>query len=445
MNEIVGIRREDKNEWERRVPIIPEHIRAIKEKHKLDFYVQPFERRAFLDDEFREAGAQITDDLSQAKVIFAVKEIPTRLIIPQKTYLFFSHTIKGQSYNMPLLQRMLETKSTLIDYERIADADGRRLVFFGRFAGLAGMIDALYGLGQRLRWHGYITPFIEVKPAYEYNDLEEAKSKLNELRRFIHKQGLPKEFAPYIFGFAGYGNVSQGAQEILDILPVEEIRPEQVPEILQGKDNKTLYKIVYKELDLVAPNEGSFDLQEYYHHPHNYHSIFEKNLSYLSVLINAIYWDNRYPRLLTKKWLHENQSQHRIELIYDISCDINGAIEITDRITVPSNPAYVYNPADESVQDGFSGKGVVNMAVDNLPTELPRDASVSFSQSLLPFIPQIMAADYSKSFEKLNLPSEIKRAVISHQGELTPEYLYLHEFLKNFTLQQKLPNEIGIL
>ncbi|HDR04937.1 MAG TPA: hypothetical protein ENN84_06795, partial [Candidatus Marinimicrobia bacterium] len=241
MNEIVGIRREDKNEWERRVPIIPEHIRTIKEKYAIDFYVQPFERRAFLDDEFREAGAQITENFSRAKVIFAVKEIPTRLIIPQKTYLFFSHTVKGQSYNMPLLQRMLETSSTLIDYERIADTEGRRLVFFGRFAGLAGMIDALYGLGQRLRWHGYISPFIEVKPSYEYKDLEEAKSKLRELRRFINTQGLPRAYAPYIFGFAGYGNVSLGAQEILDILPVQTITPEQLPEISKSKDNKILY------------------------------------------------------------------------------------------------------------------------------------------------------------------------------------------------------------
>jgi saccharopine dehydrogenase (NAD+, L-lysine forming) len=445
MNEIVGIRREDKNEWERRVPIIPEHIRALKSKHALDFYVQPFERRAFLDDEFREAGAQITEDLSQAKVIFAVKEIPTRLIIPQKTYLFFSHTVKGQSYNMPLLQRMLETNSTLIDYERIADGDGRRLVFFGRFAGLAGMIDALYGLGQRLRWHGYITPFIEVRPSYEYDDLDDAKNKLQELRRFIEKQGLPKEHAPYIFGFAGYGNVSQGAQEILDILPVKTIRPDQMAEIMQTKDHKTLYKVVFKENDLVTPNESSFDLQEYYHHPEKYHSIFENHLPYLSVLINAIYWDNRYPRLLTKKWLQENHNNLRLDLVYDISCDINGAIEITDRITVPNNPAYVYNPADETVRDGFTGKGVVNMAVDNLPTELPRDASVSFSQSLLPFIPQIMTADYSASFKKLALPPEIKKAVITHQGDLTPEYKYLEEFLKNFTQEQKLPNEIGLL
>jgi saccharopine dehydrogenase (NAD+, L-lysine-forming) len=152
MPHIIGIRREDKNRWERRVPLVPADLGRLVREEGLEFVVQPSSIRTYKDEHFTGVGCRVEEDLSPAKVVFAVKEIPLDLLEPETAYVFFSHVIKGQSYNMPLLQRLLDLRCTLIDYEKIADDRGRRLVFFGRQAGQAGMIETLYALDRRLRW-----------------------------------------------------------------------------------------------------------------------------------------------------------------------------------------------------------------------------------------------------------------------------------------------------
>ena len=431
MKRLVGIRREDKNIWERRVPLTPEHVKILREKENIDFIVQPFERRAFSDDEYRAAGAKVDENIGEAPFIFAVKEIPVKLLEPEKVYMYFSHTIKGQDYNMPMLQKLLDLKATLIDYETIKDDKGRRLVFFGRFAGIAGMIDALHAFGKRLQYFGYDTPFLHVKMSYEYGEVALAKKDLQKLASELNEADLPDEFAPYIFGFSGYGNVSRGAQEIFDLLPAKEIQPDEIAEIVKRKE-KGLFKVVFKEEHLVKPKDENqpFELNDYYAHPEKYEPIFEKYLVNLSVLVNAVYWDARYPRLVTKKFLKENFDKMRLVLIQDISCDIDGGVEITYKATEPDVPGYVYNPETDEFVDGFEGKGVLNLAVDNLPTEIAKDSSVAFGEALLPFVPGIVNADYEKSFAEIDLPPEIKRAVIVYKGELTPDYEYLKDYLK---------------
>ncbi len=434
MRKLVGIRREDKNIWERRVPLTPEHVKVLREKENINFIVQPFERRAFSDDEFRAAGATVDEEINRAPFIFAVKEIPVKLLQPEKVYMYFSHTIKGQDYNMPMLQKLLDLKATLIDYEAIKDENGRRLVFFGRFAGIAGMIDALHAFGKRLQYFGYDTSFLHVKMSYEYGEVALAKKDLQKLADELANADLPDEFAPYIFGFSGYGNVSQGAQEIFDLLPAKEIAPEEIAGITERKE-KGLFKVVFKEEDLVEPKDknASFVLQDYYAHPEKYAPKFEKYLINLSVLVNAVYWDARYPRLVTKKILKENFDKMRLILIQDISCDINGGVEITYKATEPDVPGFVYNPETDEYTDGFEGKGVLNLAVDNLPTEIAKDSSVAFGDALMPFVPGIVNADYDLPFAEINLPPEIKRAVIVYKGELTPDYEYLQEYLNQLT------------
>jgi len=150
----IGIRREDKNRWERRVPLIPKHVKELIESHGIDVTLQPSSIRIFSDEEYLQAGAKIQEDLSACHIIFAVKEIPADFFQPGKTYVFFSHTIKGQKKNMPMLKRMMELGCNLIDYEKVIDEKGRRLIFFGRHAGLAGMIDTLWALERRLTWEG---------------------------------------------------------------------------------------------------------------------------------------------------------------------------------------------------------------------------------------------------------------------------------------------------
>ena len=177
-------------------------------------------------------------------------------------------------------------------------------------------------------------------------------------------------------------------------------------------------------------SEKKFDLQEYYNHPNLYRSIFQQYINRMTIIMNCIYWDEKYPRLITKKFLEENYTgQLKLQVVGDISVDINGAIEFTEKSTPPDNPVFVYNPVKDDIIDGYNGNGVVVMAVDNLPCELPRESSKEFSNSLWHFIPGIVKADFSQNFESLLLPPEIKKAVILHHGKLTPDYQYINKFL----------------
>jgi saccharopine dehydrogenase (NAD+, L-lysine-forming) len=235
---------------------------------------------------------------------------------------------------------------------------------------------------------------------------------------------------------AGYGNVSRGAQEMLDLLPVIEIEPEEVAAIATGQEysRRHIYKAVFKEWHMVEPASpgGTFELQDYYKHPEKYRGTFEQYVPHLTVLVNAIYWTQAYPRLVTKAYLKKlfgPETRPRLRVIGDISCDVEGAVECTVKPTEPGEPIYVYNPLDGQVVDGHEGAGVVVMAVEILPSELPREASTDFSRVLKPFIPAMARCDLTAPFEQCNLPPEIKRAVIVYQGCLTPDYQYIQEFL----------------
>jgi alpha-aminoadipic semialdehyde synthase len=252
----------------------------------------------------------------------------------------------------------------------------------------------------------------------------------------IKTEGLPQQLAPLIIGVAGYGNVSRGAQEVLDLLPAIELEPEEVATVAVGGSysRNHVYKAVYKEWHMVEPAaaEGVFELQDYYDQPERYRGVFEQYLPYLTVLVNAIFWTERYPRLVTKAYLRElfgAGARPRLRVIGDISCDVEGAVECTVKCTEPGNPVYVYDPSTGDATDGHEGAGVVIMAVDILPSELPREASTDFSRILKPFIPAIAQCDYSVPWEQCDLPPEIKRAVIAYQGRLTPEYQYIEGYL----------------
>ena len=430
MKKCIGIRREDKNIWERRVPLSPEHVRNLKSNFGIETILQPFPKRAFSELDYKAAGASINEDVSECPVVFAVKEIPIDFLLENKTYVFFSHTIKGQEYNMPLLQKLIDLKCTLIDYECIKDNSGRRLVFFGVYAGIAGMIETLHGMGIKYKNLGYDTPFLKVKQAYEYKDISEAKNEIAAIGKEISEKGLPKELAPFTIGFTGYGNVSRGAQSIFDLLPHKEISVEELPNITA--DNKTLYKVVFKEEDMFEPinDNDKFELQDYFDHPEKYKSKFDLHLPHLDVIVNCIFWDYRYPRLVTKEYLTKNPDA-KIKVIGDISCDIDGAIEFVTDVTTPDNPALTFNPQNCEVTGGYEGRGPSVIAIDNLPCELPVDSSNGFGEALHPYVPAIVNMDLTKSFDELEVPAEIKNAIIVYKGELTPNFEYLQENLNS--------------
>lgn len=435
MSNIIGIRREDKNRWERRVPLTPEHVAELAQKYGLQILVQPSATRAFSDAGYTAAGATVQEDLSPAGVVLAIKEIPVDLLEAGKTYLFFSHTIKGQPYNMPLLRRLLDLNCQLIDYERVVDEQNRRLLFFGEHAGIAGMIDTLRALGQRLAWEGFQTPLAEVKPTYDYADLNTARQAMREIGQRILEEGWPLHLPPLVVGIAGYGNVSRGAQAILDLLPSSPVEPSDLPALFESDNpyRNLIYKTVFREEDTVEPVDPGrpFDLVEFFQHPERYRSRFESYLPYLTVLVNCVYWDRPYPRLITKEAalrLYSQQHPPRLRVIGDISCDIEGAIELTVKSTSPDAPSFVWDPATDTAIEGVAGAGPVIMAVDNLPCELPRESSQAFGDALLPFMPALAASDFGVSFEANDLPPELKRAVIVYQGQLTPNYRYLEQF-----------------
>ncbi len=436
MNNIIGIRREDKSRWERRVPLIPSHVRELKKDCGLRFVVQPSPIRVFADDDFRLEGAKLQEDLGPCQVIMAVKEIPSETFAPGKAYVFFSHTIKGQPANMPMLRKLIELKCTLIDYERIVDDRDRRLVFFGRQAGEAGMVDSLWALGRRLRSEGIPNPFEALEPMPSYRSLVEAKEVLAEIGAGIRRDGLPASLVPLIVGFTGYGHVSQGAQEMLDLLPSDDIEPEDLAGFVgRGEFSPfRVYKSVFFEQNLVRPRDASrtFDLQDYYAHPEGYEPVFEGAVPVLTVVINGIFWTKRFPRFVTKgflRWLYGAGVRPRLRVIGDISCDIDGAMESTVQATDQDHPVYVFDPAAGAAVPGFEGNGPVVMAVDNLPAEMPLESSVFFSQTLRPFLPALAGADFGGTFEACALPDPIKRAVVLFRGEFPPAYRYMESFL----------------
>lgn len=430
----IGIRYEDKYVMERRVALVPDHVKSLVGKG-LEFEVVKSAKRIFNDDEFKAVGAELVDEVSDSSVIIGVKEMPIDFFEDRKTYIFFSHTIKGQSYNMPLLKQMMAKKVNLIEYERIVNEKNQRLIFFGRFAGLAGMINSFWSVGQRWRELGVLTPFLELKQTHKYNSLDEAKEAIAKVAEEIKKGGLPRELEPMVVGLTGYGNVSQGAQEILDMFPVKEITPDELLTIFSEghKPESLMYKVIFKEKDLSERLQSGkeFILQEYYDHPELFKSKFEQYIPHLTILMNCMYWDDKYPRIVTKDYLEDlyEKGNPKLIVIGDVTCDPDGSIECTHKGTEIEDPVFVYDPFTRKPTMGFEGDGILVMAVDILPSELPRESSQTFSDALIGFMPDIASADFNLPFKELKLPYPIVRALILHNGELTPEYKYLNEYL----------------
>ncbi len=428
----IGIRREDKHDYEARAPLTPSAVRDLVDRG-IGVVVQPSTIRAFDDGSYRQAGATVTEDLSKCDIVWAVKEIPKERLRAGGAYVFFSHTIKGQAYNMPLLRRLMELGCTLIDYEKITDANGRRLVFFGRHAGLAGMIDTFSVLGSRLATLGHDTAFARLNLAHQYADLEAAEQAVSEAGKALGE--LPESLCPLVFGFAGYGNVSRGAQQIFDRMPHVTIEPSELASLVaSGKPRDQLVKVVFKEEHLARPNtDRPFVLQEYYDHPDRFEGAFANHADQLSVLINAIYWTDAYPRLLSRSELTEwaEAGRGRLLVVGDISCDIDGAVECTVKATTPNAPVYLFDPRTGEVTDGVEGKGLAMMTTDCLPCELPRESTAAFTEALLPFVAQTAGVDFTGELADADLPEPIRRATILWRGELTDDFAYLREHVRS--------------
>ncbi|HEX6853427.1 MAG TPA: bifunctional lysine ketoglutarate reductase /saccharopine dehydrogenase family protein [Candidatus Polarisedimenticolaceae bacterium] len=428
---MIGIRREDKNRWERRVPLTPDHVAVLRREHGVEVRVQPSPLRCYPDPAYRAVGAEVAEDLAGCGVVLGVKEVPLDRMIAGTTYVYFAHVLKGQPSNMPMLRRLMDLGCSLVDYEKVTDDRGRRLIFFGRHAGYAGMIDTLHALGRRLEREGIETPFAAIRLAHEYADLDEVRDALDRVGDAIRHDGIPPELHPLVVGITGTGNVSQGAIEMFSELPWEDVSPDDLADLAGDRDRprNILYRVVLDGADRVAREDGApYDDADFRANPARYRNTMARHLPYLTVLVNGIYWAPGMPRVASKEELRalwSGPTPPRLRVIGDISCDLEGSIEATMRITTPGDPFFVWNPDTDRETSGIEGKGPVILAVDNLPCEIPVDASQYFGDALVRFIPALGRCDFDAPLDSLALPPEIRRALILHRGRLTPEFAYL--------------------
>ncbi|XP_041988048.1 alpha-aminoadipic semialdehyde synthase, mitochondrial [Aricia agestis] len=441
---VIAIRREDQSVWERRAPFAPANVNRLVRKG-VKVIVQPSNRRAYPMQSYINAGAVVQEDISEAGVIFGVKQTPVDLLIPNKTYCFFSHTIKAQEANMPMLDAILAKNIRLIDYEKLMDDAGNRVVAFGKYAGVAGMINILHGLGLRLLALGHHTPFMHVGPAHNYRNSSMARQAIRDAGYEVALGMMPKSLGPLTFVFTGSGNVSQGSQEIFQELPHEYVPPEMLRKVAEhGSPNKIYGCEVRRRHHLVRKNGGGYDAQEYEEHPERYISTFAQKIApYTSVLVNCIYWAVGSPKLLTipdakhllvptlTPWLPQSIGApalpHRMLAICDISADPGGSIEFMNECTTIDTPFCLYDADRNKDTKSFKGPGVLVCSIDNMPTQLPRESTDFFGDLLYPYSEDIMASDATKPLEDHKFSPVVQGAIITSNGKLTPPFEYINE------------------
>ncbi|KAJ6220407.1 hypothetical protein RDWZM_006219 [Blomia tropicalis] len=440
----VAIRREDASVWERRAPLAPLHVRELVRKG-VKVIVQPSNRRAYPLQSYVQSGAVIQEDISEAPVIIGVKQVPVDALLPNKTYAFFSHTIKAQEANMPLLDAILDRNIRLIDYEKMCDINNQRLVAFGRYAGTAGMINIMHGLGLRLLALGHHTPFMHIGPAHNYRDSGMAKQAVRACGYEIALGMMPRSIGPITLVFTGSGNVSQGAQELFQELPFEYVDVKDLPHVAQLGQTSKIYGCVVTRSDHWVHSKGlPYDTTLADEHPEQFYSNFSTNIApYASVIVNGIYWSPNSPKLLTipdaKRLLQPNYAPwlpisigapalpHRLLAICDISADPGGSIEFMTDCTTIDNPFCLYDADYNQQTSDFAGPGVLVCSIDNMPTQLPLEATQSFGDLLKPYMHEIINSDATEPFDKWNCGPEVKGATIASNGSLTPNFEYIQE------------------
>jgi len=428
----VGILKERKP-FEKRAPIVPKDVKWLV-KHGIDVEIESDDKRVFKDCEYKANGAKVVERFEKANLLVGIKEPTLESIYTKKIYMVFSHTMKGQSQNASLLKRFLENKITLVDYEDIRDQFGKRLVYFGRFAGICGAVDSLYYLGKKLEYNGIKTPFLKLKPAREYISFRKLREAVREVNDTIERRGFDRRLSPFIIGITGHGNASAGVQEILDLLNPIEVHPKDMLWFIKhrkGARNR-MYKIVFLREEKFRPKDRrEFYFEEYLKRPEHFESNLDKYLQFINLLIHTSYWDKRFPRLVTKDMMNNlaRRNIFRLEFIGDISCDINGSIELTYKSTTPQDPVFTYHPTKRIFTDGYQFSGVTVLAVDNLPTELPRDSSTEFSSLIREYVYQIAAHGAKDITNHAALPQDVRGAVITQNGRLTKKYKYLKDYV----------------
>lgn len=407
----IGIIREGKTPKDTRVALSPVQCRMVEDMYNdLEIIVQPSSVRCFSDKEYSDNGIKVSEDIKLCDVLMGIKEVPVSDLIEDKTYLFFSHTIKKQQHNKELLQNIINKRIRLIDYELLTNITGTRVTAFGSFAGIIGAYNGIraYGLKYRL---------FRLKPVRDFLDRE-------SLLSYLSKFSLPN----IKIAVTGNGRAGQGVQQVLKALGISEATPAAFAETPYF--GVPVYTILNSE-DYNVRNDGAaFNKSDFHNSPQDYDSSFEKYLSKTDILMSAAYWDPKAPALFTKDDMLN--PKFRIKVIADITCDINGSVPSTIRASSIENPFYNFNPFTWQEEPPFKNdKSITVMAVDNLPCELPKESSEYFGNKLIKYVIPALTNKCD--------PQMIEDATITSEGKLTEKFSYLNDFVNSKTLKTAIP------
>lgn len=396
----LGIIRETKTPPDSRVLFTPKQCSILKSKG-LEVLVQPSESRCYLDSEYEAEGIVLQEDLSDCDILFGVKEVKIDALIPNKTYFFFSHTIKKQSYNKKLLQEVIKKKIHLVDYETLKNEQGARVIAFGRWAGIVGAHNGIRTWGLRTGKFE-LTPmnqshnFSKVQEAYPQIDLGNAKIVLT-----------------------GTGRVANGSAEVLDLMKIRRVSS---VDFLTQQFNEAVYCQLETEEMFGKGENDTFDTG-FYSDPSGYHSLFKPYTQVADIMINGIYWDSNGPAFFSKEDMKD--ADFNIKVIADITCDIapDSSVPSTLKATTIQEPIFGYDVLLEIETEPFKNGVVDVMSVDNLPNELPRDASKDFGEQFLQnVLPELIKVDSDMIY---------KASITTKNGILNKPYLYLTDYISN--------------
>lgn len=395
----VGILRETKNPPDKRVILSPKQAIHFQQKFPaVELVVQTSKIRCYKDEEYEALGIKLQEEMDDCDFLMGIKEVNIDALIPGKSYLFFSHTAKMQPHNKPLLKACLDKKITLVDHEYLTNLKGERLVAFGRFAGIVGAYNGFIALGRR-------TGLFQLKRAKDCRDMEEMYEQLRKVK-------IP----PIAIALTGGGRVAKGAEEVLLGIGIRQVTPE---EFLSGHFSEP----VFTQLDpvhYVERTDGSpFELSHFFKHPEQYKSSFKPYTKKADLWLACHFWDQHSPYFLKVEDMKDND--FKMHIIADVSCDIAGPIPSTIRPSTIAEPFYGYNPFFKAEDDPFKPGVITVMAVDNLPGELPRDASEHFGIAMME---QAFPAFFGEDPDRI-----LERATICRDGKLTKHFDYLEEYI----------------
>lgn len=394
-----GIIKERKNPPDRRVVFTPEELVKLKTEYPdAEIKVESSDIRIFSDEEYANLGIEVATNMSDCDVLFGVKEIPVDALLPNKKYFFFSHTIKFQPYNRKLLQAILEKNIELFDHETIVDTNNRRLIGFGRYAGIVGAYNGFRAFG--IKYDLFTLPKAET-----------LKSKDDLIVR------LKRQILPNIkIVLTGHGKVGMGAKEILDGMKVKQVSADDFL-------NKVYTQPVYTQIDVLDYNKRKdgqvLDNQDFYKNPQDYVSDFERFTKVADIYMAGHFHGNGAPDILTREML--NSPKNKIQVVADISCDVNGPIACTIKASTIAEPFFGYLPSEDKEVSYSHPGSIMVMSVDNLPCELPKDASEGFGEM---FMQHVIPAFFNHDKDGI-----LQRAKITENGKLTPRFAYLQGYV----------------